>query len=137
MRHLLANGAEAENAQRLTGERRGDAADALAVRPVLHDGGVGLGEVNSASRMFSAIDSRWVPPAQVRVRAGGRSDRASQVSTPAVRACAKRNFAMRARRRAGSEHRLGVGALRLGGVLVGQCLDRDAAGQVSRVMASR
>ena len=45
MRHLLADRAEAEDAERLAGERGGDAADPLAVLLVLDDGGVGLGEV--------------------------------------------------------------------------------------------
>ena len=44
--------------------------------------------------MFSGIDSRCVPRAQVRVRFGGRSGSANQPSTPAVNACAHRNFGM-------------------------------------------
>ena len=41
--------------------------------------------------MFSGIDSRCVPRAQVRVRAGGRSGSAIQLSTPAVSACTQRS----------------------------------------------
>jgi len=102
VRDLLADGAEAEDAECLAGERRGDAADPLAVLLVLHDGGVGLGEVEQRAEDVSAIDSRWVPRAQVRVRLGGRSGSASQVSTPAVSASAQRSFAMRGRRQGGA-----------------------------------
>ncbi len=52
----------------------------------------GLVRWNSAPMMFSAIDSRWVPRAQVSVSAAGRSGSASQPSTPAVSACAQRSF---------------------------------------------
>ena len=50
---------------------------------------------NSAPRMFSGIDSPWVPRAQVSTSPGGRSGSASQPSTPAVSACAQRSFGMR------------------------------------------
>src|SRR5690349_20884688 len=54
--------------------------------------------------MFSAIDSRCVPRAQVKVSAGGRSGSASQLSTPAVSACAHRSFGICGSRPAGAPH---------------------------------
>jgi hypothetical protein len=42
--------------------------------------------------MFSGIDSRWVPRAQVSVRVAGRSGNANQPSTPAVMDWAQRSF---------------------------------------------
>ena len=47
---------------------------------------------NSAPRMFSGIDSLWVPRAQVSVSCAGRSGSASHASTPAVSAWAQRSF---------------------------------------------
>ena len=83
--------------------------------------------------MFSGIDSRCVPRAQVSVRAAGRSGSASQPSTPAVIAWAQRSFGIAGSRpgRNGARHqRLGARELVGGGlVLAGQGLDRNAVGE--------
>ena len=52
--------------------------------------------------MFSGIDSVCVPRAQVSVSAGGRSGSASQLSTPALIACAQRSLGMAGSRPGGT-----------------------------------
>ncbi len=52
--------------------------------------------------MFSGIDSVCVPRAQVSVRPAGRSGSASQLSTPALIACAQRSLGMAGSRPAGT-----------------------------------
>ncbi len=89
---------------------------------------------NSAPRMFSAINSRWVPRAQVRVRPGGRSGRASQVSTPAVSACAQRSFAMCGRRPGGAPQ-ASIASVSARCAWVGVSV-RDSASTVTRLVRS-
>ena len=52
--------------------------------------------------MFSGIDSRWVPRAQVSASPGGRSGSASQPSPPAVSACTQRSRGITGSRPAGA-----------------------------------
>ena len=52
--------------------------------------------------MFSGIDSRWVPRAQVSVRFAGRSGKAIQPSTPAVMAWTQRSFGIAGSRPGGT-----------------------------------
>lgn len=88
----------------------------------------------SAPRVFSAIDSRCVPRAQVSNSEGGRSGSPSQPSTPAVSACTQRSFGISGSRPGGAppdKHGFGGSALRRArGVLAWQRLHDDATGEI-------